>query len=108
MLDGLYIEIGSRIRLERNKKHISQAKLAELVGLKRTSIINIEKGRQRFLIHTLYGFAEALGIRPHELIPDSIPASSGDKIPDGLSGEEEKWFKSIVGGYKNGNSQKKN
>jgi transcriptional regulator with XRE-family HTH domain len=48
---------------------VSQADLAAAVGLTRTSISNIEKGRQKMLVHTFLDIARALGIEPLELLP---------------------------------------
>ena len=66
----LYIELGKKIKNVRNKKKLSQADLAKACSLSRTSITNIEKGRQHLPLHTLYTIAYALGINVAELLPD--------------------------------------
>jgi transcriptional regulator with XRE-family HTH domain len=38
------------------------------VKLTRTSVVNIEAGRQKLLVHNLFKLAEALGVRPTEII----------------------------------------
>lgn len=43
--------------------------MAQRVGLSRTSITNIESGRQRLLLDHLYELAGALGIEPGQLMP---------------------------------------
>ena len=48
---------------------MSQTQLALTAGLTRTSVANIEGGRQKILLHTLVVFAEALGVEPGSLIP---------------------------------------
>lgn len=48
---------------------MSQAKLAEKVGVNRVSIVNIEKGRQRAPLDLLWRIAEALGTDLVQLIP---------------------------------------
>src|SRR5437879_2601330 len=53
-----YKQVGEKIRSRRGKK-LSQEALASAVGLTRTSISNIEKGRQRLLLHTLVDVADA-------------------------------------------------
>ena len=55
---------------------MTQEALAAKARLTRTSIINIEKGRQQVLLHTLVDIANALNVSPIELIPeiDSIDA----------------------------------
>ncbi len=66
----LYIEIGKRIRQERQAIGFNQAELAQEVGLTRTSIVNIERGYQRPPIHTLYRVARALAIPIDDLLPE--------------------------------------
>lgn len=61
-MEEVYREIGRRIRAEREALGFSQVDLAKEIGLTRTSITNIEAGRQRMLIHTLYDIANALGV----------------------------------------------
>jgi len=49
---------------------MSQATLAREVLLTRASISNIEKGRQKILVHTLLQIASALKVTLQELVPD--------------------------------------
>ena len=64
-----YEYIGSRIASARAAAGMAQATLAEAIGLTRTSISNIEKGRQKMLVHTLLDIARALSVQPTELLP---------------------------------------
>lgn len=64
-----YLDIGKRIRDIRNSKNVSQEELADSVNLKRTSITNIEKGRQKLLIHSLWDIAKALNVNITSLLP---------------------------------------
>jgi transcriptional regulator with XRE-family HTH domain len=73
---SIYSAIGSRIRSARTALGMSQDSLAEKVGLTRTSITNLENGRQQVPLHTLYALADSLGKTVHELIPDSGPAAT--------------------------------
>lgn len=66
----LYRKIGQRIRNERKALGFNQIELADEVGLTRTSIVNIEAGRQRLPIHGLYAIAEALGVSVQCLLPE--------------------------------------
>ncbi len=68
-LDKFYAEMGRRIKNERNKKNLSQEDLATVVNLTRTSITNIEKGRQKPLAHTLWDIARKLSIDINSLFP---------------------------------------
>jgi DNA-binding XRE family transcriptional regulator len=67
-----YDNMGSRIREARLKAEISQDVLAQHLGLTRASIVNIEKGRQRPMIHTLFQIAEAVKVNLTDLIPGII------------------------------------
>ena len=48
---------------------MTQEALAQAVDLTRTSITNVERGRQKLLVHTLVSIADALGVVPGELLP---------------------------------------
>lgn len=68
----IYQRIGKLIRTKRQAirpKPLTQEELAHRVHLKRTSITNIEKGRQKLLVHTLFEIAAALHVPPSDLIP---------------------------------------
>jgi DNA-binding XRE family transcriptional regulator len=52
----------------RNMLDISQDEFAKRVGLERTSVTNIEAGRQRFLVDDVEKFAAALGTTPKNLM----------------------------------------
>jgi transcriptional regulator with XRE-family HTH domain len=66
--DALYRHVGGRIRAARGKE-LSQDALALAVGLTRSSISNIEKGRQKLLLHTLVDIANALKVEAATLLP---------------------------------------
>lgn len=65
----LYTQIGRRVKARREELGHSQAWLAERVGLLRTSITNIESGRQKLPLHSLYAICLALGVDPTEVLP---------------------------------------
>ena len=64
----LYRGIGQRIREVRAARGMTQEKLAELIHLTRTSLVNIEQGRQRLMLHSLVKIAEVLDVEPAELL----------------------------------------
>mgnify|MGYP000868033912 CR=1 FL=1 len=70
--EWVYPEIGRLIRQCRKRQNFTQEKLALLVGLSRTSLANIESGRQKLLIHQIYAFAAALGMEPGDLLPRAV------------------------------------
>lgn len=65
---------------ERPEFGLSQDALAKRVGLSRTSVTNIEKGRQQIPLHALYSFADALGVEPTALLPDKKSLTSDKKL----------------------------
>jgi transcriptional regulator with XRE-family HTH domain len=74
VVDGLYKQFGRRLRDLREAAGLTQDQVAERVKLKRTSITNIERGRQHIALHQLYLLAAAVGKSPTELLPDSESA----------------------------------
>ena len=66
-----YRQVGQSIRTRR-AKNLSQEALASAVGLTRTSISNIESGRQRMLLHTLVDIADALKVEASTLLPPRV------------------------------------
>jgi transcriptional regulator with XRE-family HTH domain len=77
-LDALYRAFGDLVRLGRERLDLSQEKLGRLVGLSRTSITNIEKGRHHLVIHQLLAFARALKLPPEALLP-SVRLTARDR-----------------------------
>jgi transcriptional regulator with XRE-family HTH domain len=73
--DSLYSVIGSKIRMEREELGFTQQELSNEIGLLRTSIANIEAGRQRLPIHVLYAIADALGVSVMCLLPNNLSGS---------------------------------
>ena len=92
-----YEEVGRRIRLAR-KGRLTQKDLADRVSLTRTSITNIEKGRQKVLLHTLADIAEALQVAPVTLLPQNgVESESGlDDALKNRTDTERKWIRSAV------------
>jgi len=69
--EALYQLIGERVRNARKKIKMSQAKLASELEMSRTSIVNIEAGRQHAPIHVLWDIAEKLNTDVGLLLPSS-------------------------------------
>lgn len=77
-MDALYEEFGTLLRRHRSDAGLTQSQVAERVGLTRTSITNIERGRQHISLHQLYLLASAVGVDPVALLPDQRTA--GDDV----------------------------
>ncbi|MET7499564.1 helix-turn-helix domain-containing protein [Streptomyces microflavus] len=80
--DRFYVTVGDRIRGARIAARLTQADLASRLGLVRSSIANIEAGRQRVPLHTLVAIATALAVEVTELIPDRAEANSTPELGD--------------------------
>lgn len=67
--DRLHAALGKKIREHRQSSGLTQAELAERIAISRTSLTNVELGRQRLLVDQLYKMAEVLNTRPQDLLP---------------------------------------
>ncbi|HLP88194.1 MAG TPA: helix-turn-helix transcriptional regulator [Nostocaceae cyanobacterium] len=87
----LYQQIGRRIKQRRAEMGMTQAELAEAVGVLRTSITNIEAGRQKAPIHTLYKICIVLGVKVTALLPTEAEVTHSEsesrKIEDEIKDE---------------------
>lgn len=68
-MDRFYVEFGRRVRAAREKASLTQEQLATALGLTRSSVANIEAGRQRPLLHITAAVAEATGVPADQLLP---------------------------------------
>jgi transcriptional regulator with XRE-family HTH domain len=66
-----YRALGERVRRARQSAKFSQGRLADSVGLSRSSVANIETGRQPIYIHALVRIARQLETPVSKLIPPS-------------------------------------
>lgn len=82
--ESIYRHIGEVVRTRRKKLQppLTQENLAQLVGISRASLANIETGRQNVLVHQLYLLAKALQLDPDDfLIPaESVAATADSKL----------------------------
>jgi transcriptional regulator with XRE-family HTH domain len=74
--DLIYQEFGRALATQRRQKGFSQAQFGAKVGLSRTSITNIERGRQPIQLHQLYFFSSVLSVDVSRLLPKA-PSESG-------------------------------
>lgn len=68
-LDAFYIHVGEKVRFQRKKARMNQETLSRHLNLSRTTIINIEKGRQRLSLEHAWLTAKILTISIEDLLP---------------------------------------
>lgn len=67
-MDTTISSVGKHIRHVRKQRHLSQEKLAELVGMSRISISGIETGKKIPSVESLVSIASALHVSPDDLL----------------------------------------
>lgn len=98
-IDHFYAEVGRRVRLARGKR--TQAQIAAALGMTRSSIANLEAGRQRIPLHLLVLIAEITNTPVSEFLPrrslldgtelfglidwEDVPASNRDFIQGAIA-----------------------
>lgn len=95
-----YRAVGERIRRARGK-NLSQEALASAIGLTRSSISNIEKGRQKLLLHTLVDISDALHVSAASLLPGPPQVKLDDPSKLAQLPEKERAFIASAIGMKN-------
>jgi len=101
---AFYEEVGRLIRNARQQcsPSVTQEGLAKMIGLSRTSITNVERGRQKCLLHTLADIATALQTDAASLLPG--PTLRSSDLDDALKKrptEERNWIKSTIAAKQN-------
>ena len=95
------MDLGAMVRARREQEGMTQSQLAGRVGMTRTSITNIEKGRQKVQLDTLYDIAAALDTSPAELLPsaEKVEASATVvRMPEDAKPEERDWALRVLTG----------
>lgn len=68
LTDDRRLIFGHKVRVMREKVGLRQQDLARKMGMSRTSITNIETGRQNVPIDKVYDIADILKVEPRELL----------------------------------------
>ena len=87
----LYEMIGGRVKRFRNEADLTQNKLANRIGVSRTSIVNIEGGSQHPPLHVLWDIAESLEVDVESLIPSKreIQPDIYEQVEEDYADDEE-------------------
>ena len=68
-MDDLLKRFGDRLRLVRQRKGLSQEKLAELAGVHRTFVSSVERGERNISLMNIARLAKALETSLAKLMP---------------------------------------
>lgn len=108
----LYRRLGRAVAERRGELGFTQGDVAERIGLSRASLANLENGRQRIMVHQLFGLVNALKLKSIlELVPDTW--MSGEPLPkvrvsgSTLSSQERATVQGVVASALAGNLPKK-
>jgi len=82
----LYQIIGTRLKQRRSELGITQAHLAAAAGVLRTSVTNIESGRQKPPLSLLYKLCEALDAEVAAIVPTNAEAAQLTTVPMTIEG----------------------
>jgi len=69
VLSDVLVQFGKRLRMTRQRKGISQERLAELAGLHRTYVSSVERGERNISLLNIERLATALGVAMSDLMP---------------------------------------
>lgn len=96
---SFYERLGKEIAAARNKQRLTQERLANAANLSRTSVTNIEKGRQIVPVHILVRFAETLGVSLQDLIPveDTAESNTVQRRLASLEPDKQSWARRLLG-----------
>jgi transcriptional regulator with XRE-family HTH domain len=101
-VESVYARFGRDLQRLRRQRKLSQSDLARLIDpsgerLSRSSIANIETGKQRVALHLFLEIAQALKVEPKELLPaQSVAITPIVERTRNLSPPEQEWLTRIV------------
>lgn len=84
---AFYKQLGENIRKCRRGLNRSQDDLARSIGLTRTSLTNIENGRQHPPLHTFCDLLEQLDVAASELLPTRTKPSASVDV-EAMAGQQ--------------------
>jgi transcriptional regulator with XRE-family HTH domain len=96
---AFYEQLGQSLTKARRQRRLTQSRLAAAVSVSRTSITNIEKGRQVVPAHLLAKLAQTLNVPIADLVPanDGLDAGGGvDLQLSALKPEQREWATRVI------------
>lgn len=105
----IYRIVGAGLAARRKELRLKQSEVADMIGLTRASLANIESGRQKIMLHQLYRLATALKAESIiELVPSSFSFEQasgplmieGSDVSDAQRAQIEQYVRRMGGGRK--------
>jgi transcriptional regulator with XRE-family HTH domain len=87
---AFYRDVGERVKEARATANLTQLNLSKKSGLTRSSIANLEAGRQRVQIHVIALIADTLGVDISSLLPPSFDAASRRSLDTSMHNDLER------------------
>jgi DNA-binding XRE family transcriptional regulator len=93
-----YREFGKKLAQARHAAKVTQEALAQAIGLSRTSIVNIEKGRQPVHLHLVAQMANSLETEVIKLLPEKSPAAGSEMVSElqKVSPSARSWVERVI------------
>lgn len=85
--EHLYQLVGEAVKRRRVETGMTQSRLATEVGVTRTSVTNIETGRQKPPLHLLFKICAVLGVEGKDVIPENGEVVRSEAVPVEVDGE---------------------
>jgi len=82
--------IANKIRTLRSNRGISQQVFSDCIGMSRSSIVNLEKGRQSLTIDNLYKICDVLECEVKDILPAVNKVITPFELPKDLVEEIDK------------------
>lgn len=75
-----YIDLGRRVRRQRNLLNLTQAELAEKIGVSTSFVGHMERGSRKASLDTMVDLANALGLGLDYLLASSLNTESATDL----------------------------
>lgn len=92
-----YKAVGAKIRTARRAANVTQFQLANAIGMTRTSITNMERGRQPIYLHTVSKIADTLRVSVSDLLPEpaTLDTNLAAKL-EGIPSPQKDWIARVI------------
>lgn len=78
-----YVDMGKRIRKQRQLIGLTQQELAERIGVSTSFVGHVERGTRKASLETLVALSNALGVGVDYLLAGSLQSSPDEENPSG-------------------------